>query len=187
MKNHTVFKIDLIFWLINFSSYLLYLQNGLLYPKNIFFHAKSSPKLFALNQQNSIIINSIHRLLQKVSTELQSHFVSVITHSFHSALQPQGTIIILTTTIIIIANQTLEFFLHFLLTSLKLYVRPAVRPEPPRNVRVFNATISSLTAKWDPAPGPGPVQSYKITYQPASGGEPLTVSLLCRTCLVTPC
>ncbi|XP_041661141.1 collagen alpha-1(XII) chain isoform X2 [Cheilinus undulatus] len=48
-------------------------------------------------------------------------------------------------------------------------------PEPPRNLRVFNATISSLTAKWDAAPGP--VQNYKITYKPVTGGEPLTAQV----------
>lgn len=50
---------------------------------------------------------------------------------------------------------------------------PAVPPPPPRNLKVFNATSSSLTAKWDPAPGP--VQGYRLTYRPAGGGEPLTV------------
>nr|XP_029137515.1 collagen alpha-1(XII) chain-like [Labrus bergylta] len=46
-----------------------------------------------------------------------------------------------------------------------------VLPEPPRNLRVFNATISSLTVKWDAAPGP--VQNYQITYKSLVGGEPL--------------
>uniref|UniRef100_A0A8C4IHE1 Collagen alpha-1(XII) chain n=1 Tax=Dicentrarchus labrax TaxID=13489 RepID=A0A8C4IHE1_DICLA len=40
---------------------------------------------------------------------------------------------------------------------------------PPRNLRVFNATTSALTVKWDPAPGP--VQNYKIIYKPVAGGE----------------
>ncbi|XP_074540734.1 collagen alpha-1(XII) chain isoform X2 [Halichoeres trimaculatus] len=50
-----------------------------------------------------------------------------------------------------------------------------VRPEPPRNLRVFNATISSLSLKWDAAPGP--VQNYRITYKPVTGGEPLQVQV----------
>ncbi|XP_038582153.1 collagen alpha-1(XII) chain isoform X2 [Micropterus salmoides] len=51
-------------------------------------------------------------------------------------------------------------------------LKPAVvPPEPPRNLRVFNATTSTLTVKWDLAPGP--VQNYKITYKPVAGGEPL--------------
>ncbi|XP_044232119.1 collagen alpha-1(XII) chain isoform X1 [Thunnus albacares] len=49
---------------------------------------------------------------------------------------------------------------------------PDVPPEPPRNLRVFNATISTLTVKWDPAPGP--VENYKLTYRPVAGGEPVT-------------
>uniref|UniRef100_A0A672FR01 Collagen, type XII, alpha 1b n=1 Tax=Salarias fasciatus TaxID=181472 RepID=A0A672FR01_SALFA len=44
-------------------------------------------------------------------------------------------------------------------------------PQPPRNLRVFNATTSSLAVKWDHAPGP--VQSYRVTYSPTAGGEPL--------------
>uniref|UniRef100_A0A665VIL6 Collagen alpha-1(XII) chain n=1 Tax=Echeneis naucrates TaxID=173247 RepID=A0A665VIL6_ECHNA len=39
-------------------------------------------------------------------------------------------------------------------------------PQPPRNLRVFNATTTTLTAKWEPAPGP--VQNYRITYQPTT-------------------
>ncbi|XP_076612407.1 collagen alpha-1(XII) chain isoform X2 [Chaetodon auriga] len=52
---------------------------------------------------------------------------------------------------------------------------PDVLPEPPRNLRVFNATTSALTLKWDAAPGP--VQNYKITYRPATGGEPLSTQV----------
>ncbi|XP_047429514.1 collagen alpha-1(XII) chain-like [Mugil cephalus] len=52
---------------------------------------------------------------------------------------------------------------------------PDVLPEPPRNLRVFNATTSSLSVKWDHAPGP--VQNYRITYKPASGGEPITTQV----------
>ncbi|KAE8286439.1 Collagen alpha-1(XII) chain Precursor [Larimichthys crocea] len=48
-------------------------------------------------------------------------------------------------------------------------------PEPPRNLRVFNATISSLSVKWDATPGP--VQNYKITYKPVAGGEPLSTQV----------
>ncbi|TKS75370.1 Collagen alpha-1(XII) chain [Collichthys lucidus] len=48
-------------------------------------------------------------------------------------------------------------------------------PEPPRNLRVFNATITSLSVKWDAAPGP--VQNYKITYKPVAGGEPLSTQV----------
>ncbi|XP_031437444.1 collagen alpha-1(XII) chain isoform X2 [Clupea harengus] len=40
---------------------------------------------------------------------------------------------------------------------------------PPANLRVFNATTTTLTLRWDHAPGP--VQNYKITYQPATGGK----------------
>ncbi|XP_014895004.1 collagen alpha-1(XII) chain [Poecilia latipinna] len=52
---------------------------------------------------------------------------------------------------------------------------PDVRPEPPRNLRVFNATVSSLTVKWDAAPGP--VKNYKVTYLPVAGGEPQTLQV----------
>ncbi|KAM8725153.1 collagen alpha-1(XII) chain isoform 2-T3 [Acanthopagrus schlegelii] len=48
-------------------------------------------------------------------------------------------------------------------------------PEPPRNLRVFNATTSSLSVKWDAAPGP--VQNYRITYKPVAGGEPLVTQV----------
>ncbi|XP_034073276.1 LOW QUALITY PROTEIN: collagen alpha-1(XII) chain-like [Gymnodraco acuticeps] len=52
---------------------------------------------------------------------------------------------------------------------------PKVPAEPPKNLRVFNATTSSLTLKWDPAPGA--VQNYKIIYNPGTGGEPLTTQV----------
>uniref|UniRef100_A0A673FTY1 Collagen alpha-1(XII) chain n=1 Tax=Sinocyclocheilus rhinocerous TaxID=307959 RepID=A0A673FTY1_9TELE len=39
---------------------------------------------------------------------------------------------------------------------------------PPQNLQVFNATTTTLTVKWDHAPGP--VQNYKITYQPLAAG-----------------
>uniref|UniRef100_A0A673FYM4 Collagen alpha-1(XII) chain n=1 Tax=Sinocyclocheilus rhinocerous TaxID=307959 RepID=A0A673FYM4_9TELE len=44
---------------------------------------------------------------------------------------------------------------------------------PPQNLQVFNATTTTLTVKWDHAPGP--VQNYKITYQPLAGGKLLSV------------
>uniref|UniRef100_A0A672NVD5 Collagen alpha-1(XII) chain n=1 Tax=Sinocyclocheilus grahami TaxID=75366 RepID=A0A672NVD5_SINGR len=40
---------------------------------------------------------------------------------------------------------------------------------------VFNATTTTLTVKWDHAPGP--VQNYKITYQPLAGGKLLSVQV----------
>uniref|UniRef100_A0A671LJT0 Collagen alpha-1(XII) chain n=1 Tax=Sinocyclocheilus anshuiensis TaxID=1608454 RepID=A0A671LJT0_9TELE len=40
---------------------------------------------------------------------------------------------------------------------------------PPQNLQVFNATTTTLTVKWDHAPGP--VQNYKITYQPLQANE----------------
>uniref|UniRef100_A0AAQ6AND6 Collagen alpha-1(XII) chain n=1 Tax=Amphiprion ocellaris TaxID=80972 RepID=A0AAQ6AND6_AMPOC len=43
--------------------------------------------------------------------------------------------------------------------------------EPPRNLRVINATTTTLTAKWEHAPGPGTVQNYRITYRPVAGEE----------------
>ncbi|XP_041832449.1 collagen alpha-1(XII) chain isoform X2 [Melanotaenia boesemani] len=52
---------------------------------------------------------------------------------------------------------------------------PEVLPEPPRNLRVFNATTSTLTVKWDHAPGP--VKNYQISYKPIAGGEPLSVQI----------
>lgn len=45
---------------------------------------------------------------------------------------------------------------------------------PPQNLQVFNATTTTLTVKWDHAPGP--VQNYKITYQTLAGGKLLSVS-----------
>uniref|UniRef100_A0A3Q4MGK4 Collagen alpha-1(XII) chain n=1 Tax=Neolamprologus brichardi TaxID=32507 RepID=A0A3Q4MGK4_NEOBR len=44
-------------------------------------------------------------------------------------------------------------------------------PASPKNLRVLNATTTTLTAKWEPAPGT--VQNYKITYRPVAGGEAL--------------
>uniref|UniRef100_A0A4W5P3T0 Collagen alpha-1(XII) chain n=1 Tax=Hucho hucho TaxID=62062 RepID=A0A4W5P3T0_9TELE len=40
---------------------------------------------------------------------------------------------------------------------------------PPQNLQVFNATTTTLTVKWDHAPGR--VQNYKITYVPTAGGK----------------
>uniref|UniRef100_A0A4W6EVE4 Collagen alpha-1(XII) chain n=1 Tax=Lates calcarifer TaxID=8187 RepID=A0A4W6EVE4_LATCA len=53
--------------------------------------------------------------------------------------------------------------------------KTSAAPPPPRNLRVFNATTTTLTAKWDPAPGK--VQNYKISYKPAAGGEPLSTQV----------
>uniref|UniRef100_A0A671LK25 Collagen alpha-1(XII) chain n=1 Tax=Sinocyclocheilus anshuiensis TaxID=1608454 RepID=A0A671LK25_9TELE len=44
---------------------------------------------------------------------------------------------------------------------------------PPQNLQVFNATTTTLTVKWDHAPGP--VQNYKITYQPLQANENVQV------------
>ncbi|XP_052001054.1 collagen alpha-1(XII) chain isoform X2 [Xyrauchen texanus] len=47
-----------------------------------------------------------------------------------------------------------------------------ITPAPsgsPQNLQVFNATTTSLTTKWDHAPGR--VQNYKITYVPVAGGR----------------
>ena len=41
----------------------------------------------------------------------------------------------------------------------------------PRNLRVFDATTSTLTSGWDHAEGP--VQQYKIGYAPMTG-DPIT-------------
>ncbi|XP_047243771.1 collagen alpha-1(XII) chain isoform X2 [Girardinichthys multiradiatus] len=60
-------------------------------------------------------------------------------------------------------------------TQRTLLKAPDVRPEPPRNLRVFNATVSTLTVKWDAASGP--VKNYKITYKPIAGGEPLSLQV----------
>ncbi|XP_062864011.1 collagen alpha-1(XII) chain [Trichomycterus rosablanca] len=40
---------------------------------------------------------------------------------------------------------------------------------PPQNLQVFNATTTSLTVKWDHAPGK--VQNYRITHVPTAGGR----------------
>uniref|UniRef100_A0A8C5E3M3 Collagen alpha-1(XII) chain-like n=1 Tax=Gouania willdenowi TaxID=441366 RepID=A0A8C5E3M3_GOUWI len=45
--------------------------------------------------------------------------------------------------------------------------------QPPRNLRVFNATTSSLSVRWDPVPIP--VQNYRVSYMPVTGGETKTV------------
>uniref|UniRef100_A0A9J7ZBB3 Collagen, type XII, alpha 1a n=1 Tax=Cyprinus carpio carpio TaxID=630221 RepID=A0A9J7ZBB3_CYPCA len=46
---------------------------------------------------------------------------------------------------------------------------------PPQNLQVFNATTTSLTAKWDHAPGR--VQNYRITYVPIAGGRSQTTQI----------
>uniref|UniRef100_A0A669FBK5 Collagen type XII alpha 1 chain n=1 Tax=Oreochromis niloticus TaxID=8128 RepID=A0A669FBK5_ORENI len=57
----------------------------------------------------------------------------------------------------------------------KIIIYKTLPPEPPKNLRVFNATTTTLTAKWEPAPGT--VQNYKITYRPVAGGEALTTQV----------
>ncbi|CAG09868.1 unnamed protein product, partial [Tetraodon nigroviridis] len=46
---------------------------------------------------------------------------------------------------------------------------------PATNLVVYNETITSLNARWNPAPGP--VQDYSITYVPTSGGRPQTTKV----------
>ncbi|KAK1796221.1 hypothetical protein P4O66_009300, partial [Electrophorus voltai] len=46
---------------------------------------------------------------------------------------------------------------------------------PPQNLQVFNATTTTLTVKWDHAPGP--VQNYKINFQPVAGGKTLSTQV----------
>ncbi|XP_042634305.1 collagen alpha-1(XII) chain-like isoform X5 [Cyprinus carpio] len=58
--------------------------------------------------------------------------------------------------------------------TLSKVIKP-VSSGPPQNLQVFNATTTTLTVKWDHAPGP--VQNYKITYQPLAGGKPLSVQV----------
>uniref|UniRef100_A0A8B9L6C9 Collagen, type XII, alpha 1b n=1 Tax=Astyanax mexicanus TaxID=7994 RepID=A0A8B9L6C9_ASTMX len=60
------------------------------------------------------------------------------------------------------------------LTNLMLYLLPAPIG-PPQNLQVFNATTTTLTVKWDHAPGP--VQNYKINFQPVAGGKTLSTQV----------
>ncbi|XP_038823365.1 collagen alpha-1(XII) chain-like [Salvelinus namaycush] len=53
-------------------------------------------------------------------------------------------------------------------TLSKVIITPAPTG-PPQNLQVFNATTTTLTVKWDHAPGR--VQTYKITYVPTAGGK----------------
>ncbi|XP_052009198.1 collagen alpha-1(XII) chain-like isoform X2 [Xyrauchen texanus] len=53
--------------------------------------------------------------------------------------------------------------------TLSKIITPA-RSGSPQNLQVFNATTTSLTTKWDHAPGR--VQNYRITYVPVAGGRP---------------
>ncbi|KAG7244369.1 hypothetical protein INR49_002894 [Caranx melampygus] len=46
---------------------------------------------------------------------------------------------------------------------------------PPTNLVVFNETITSLNARWNPPPGR--VQNYRITYVPTSGGRSQTTQV----------
>lgn len=47
----------------------------------------------------------------------------------------------------------------------------AVPRAGPRNMRVFDATTSTMTVSWDHAEGP--VRQYKIAYAPLTG-DPIT-------------
>uniref|UniRef100_A0A673X5J4 Collagen alpha-1(XII) chain n=1 Tax=Salmo trutta TaxID=8032 RepID=A0A673X5J4_SALTR len=61
--------------------------------------------------------------------------------------------------------------IHSILFS-KFYTgdhNPEAPTGPPQNLQVFNATTTTLTVKWDHAPGR--VQNYKITYVPTAGGK----------------
>lgn len=53
---------------------------------------------------------------------------------------------------------------------------------PATNLVVYNETITSLNAQWNPAPGP--VQNYSITYVPTSGGRAQTVSSIPKLCFL---
>uniref|UniRef100_A0AAY5ETZ1 Collagen alpha-1(XII) chain n=1 Tax=Electrophorus electricus TaxID=8005 RepID=A0AAY5ETZ1_ELEEL len=46
---------------------------------------------------------------------------------------------------------------------------------PPQNLQVFNATTTTLTVKWDHAPGP--VQNYKINFQPVAELNSKTITV----------
>ncbi|XP_076834641.1 collagen alpha-1(XII) chain isoform X3 [Brachyhypopomus gauderio] len=46
---------------------------------------------------------------------------------------------------------------------------------PPQNLQVYNATTTSLTVKWDHAPGR--VLNYRITYVPTTGGRPQSTQI----------
>ncbi|XP_064195946.1 collagen alpha-1(XII) chain isoform X2 [Anguilla rostrata] len=46
---------------------------------------------------------------------------------------------------------------------------------PPGKMHVYNATTTSLSVKWDPAPGQ--VKNYQITYVPVAGGKNITVQV----------
>ena len=49
----------------------------------------------------------------------------------------------------------------------------------PRNMRVFDATTSTLSIAWDHAEGP--VQQYKIAYAPTTG-DPITEFVSIHIC-----
>ncbi|XP_010877450.3 collagen alpha-1(XII) chain isoform X2 [Esox lucius] len=59
-------------------------------------------------------------------------------------------------------------------TLAKVIITPAPTG-PPQNLQVFNATTTSLTVKWDHAPGR--VQNYRITYVPTAGGKSQSVQI----------
>ncbi|KAI1895827.1 hypothetical protein AGOR_G00110770 [Albula goreensis] len=53
-----------------------------------------------------------------------------------------------------------------------------ITPPPqglPQNLQVYNATTTTLTVKWDHAPGR--VQNYRITYEPLAGGKTLSTQV----------
>ncbi|KAL0969281.1 hypothetical protein UPYG_G00224980 [Umbra pygmaea] len=56
----------------------------------------------------------------------------------------------------------------------KVIITPAPTG-PPQNLQVFNATTTSLTVKWDHAPGR--VQTYKISFVPTAGGKSLSTQV----------
>lgn len=60
-----------------------------------------------------------------------------------------------------------------------IYVFSSAPLAPPTNLVVYNETITTLNARWNPAPGR--VQNYRITYVPTSGGRTQTVSQTLRT------
>lgn len=58
---------------------------------------------------------------------------------------------------------------------LMLFLLPCVVLGRPRDLRVSDATTSSLKLSWNSAPGK--VQQYLVTYTPATGGETKEVTL----------
>ncbi|XP_064187346.1 collagen alpha-1(XII) chain-like isoform X2 [Anguilla rostrata] len=50
-----------------------------------------------------------------------------------------------------------------------------IKNEPVQNLQVYNATTTTLTVKWDHAPGK--VQNYRVTYEPMAGGKSLSTQV----------